>query len=316
MTDRAAWKPALDPELLPLVEALPSLNLNDETLAAVRSISLRPPFEPSGQVEVTDHIVDPATGLTVRVSRPTEIEGPFGCLYGMHGGGLVVGSAVQSDEIFDRWCPRFGIVGVSVEYRLAPETPYPGPLDDCEAGLLWVVDHAAELGVDPERIGITGISAGGGLCAGLAIRLRDQGGFQPAFQLLDCPMLDHRTQSASMTRNDLLVWTADSNRFGWAAYLGELAESGAVPGTASPAREPDLAGRPPTYLCVGGADGFVDEDVEYAMRLSAAGVPTDFQVHAGLPHGVMVFGNTDAATRYLAGQEVWLASRFGRRLSA
>ncbi|MEZ5258181.1 MAG: alpha/beta hydrolase [Ilumatobacteraceae bacterium] len=315
MTDRAAWKPALDPELLPLVEALPSLNLNDETLAAVRSISLRPPFEPSGQVEVTDHIVDPATGLTVRVSRPTEIEGPFGCLYGMHGGGLVVGSAVQYDEIFDRWCPRFGIVGVSVEYRLAPETPYPGPSTTVRPACSgWSITPPNSVSIrsgsgSQESAPAVGCAPGwrSGCVTGAGSSRRSS-----------CSTARCSTTGPSRVddakRSARLDGGLQSLRLGRLPRRAGGERRGPRDGVAG--AEPDLSGLPPTYLCVGGADGFVDEDVEYAMRLSAAGVPTDFQVHAGLPHGVMVFGNTDAATRYLAGQEAWLAGRFGRRLSA
>jgi acetyl esterase/lipase len=176
-----------------------------------------------------------------------------------------------------------GIVGVSVEYRLAPETPYPGPLDDCHAALRWTHQHADELGIDPARIGAYGLSAGGGLAAALALLARDRD-LPLAFQLLDCPMLDDRQATPSIRAECLYVWNAQSNEFGWRSYLGDLYGSDDIPPYAAAARATDLTGLPPSCVVVGSIDGFRDEDVDYAQRLNQAGVPCELHVLAGLPH--------------------------------
>ena len=134
--------------------------------------------------------------MPVRVHRAKGTDGVLPCVYSMHGGGYVIGSHSMDDPLFERWCPKLGLVGVSVDYRLAPETPYPGPLEDCYRGLVWTYEHADELGIDPARIGIMGVSAGGGLAAALALLARDRGEVPVAFQLLDQPMLDDRQTHA------------------------------------------------------------------------------------------------------------------------
>ena len=173
---------------------------------------------------------------------------------------------------------------MSVQYRLAPETPYPGPLDDCYAGLAWVHQHADELGVDPDRIGIGGQSAGGGLAAGLALLARDRGEVPVAFQLLIYPMLDDRQITPSSGWPDP-IWPPSANTYGWTAYLGDRKGGPDVEPYAAPARATDLAGLPPTLIAVGAIDGFSDEDIDYAVRLRHAGVPVDLHVYAGAPHG-------------------------------
>ena len=170
-----------------------------------------------------------------------------------------------------------------------PRVPVPDPLDDCERGLLWAVEHADELGIDTDRLGVFGISAGAGLAAGLAQRLRDNGGPALAFQLLETPMLDDRQLTASATTEGLLVWSKLSNHFGWSSYLGDLHGADDVPGEAVPARADDLTGLPPAFVSVGTADGFRDEAVTYALRLAEVGVPTELHMYPGLPHGFQAF---------------------------
>ena len=225
-----------------------------------------------------------APDLVVRVHRPKGATGTLPGLYSVHGGGYIIGSYEMEDLRFDRWCPKLGCVGVAVEYRLSPETRYPGPLEDCYAGLTWVHEHADELGIDPGRTGITGASAGGGLAAALAILVRDRGELPVAFQLLIYPMLDDRQETPS-SHWEVPVWNPAANTFGWQAYLGDLYGSADVPATAAPARATDLSGLPPAMITVGSADGFCDEDIVYAMRLNQAGVETELHVYPGAPHG-------------------------------
>ena len=302
----------LHPEIEPLRDQVPIRDFAATPLEEIRATPLIAPVELGDDVERADHEVDAETGVVVRVHRPRGVEGRLPCLYSIHGGGYVAGTYESDDVKFDRWCQEFGIVGVSVEYRLAPETPYPGPLEDCYAGLRWTFEHAEELGIDPRRVGITGVSAGGGLCAALALLVRDRGELQVQFQLLDCPMIDDRQDTPSSRLDDLLIWSRQSNEFGWRSYLGELHGRDDLPPYAAAARADDLGGLPEAYVCVGGADGFRDEDILYAMRLYDAGVQTELHVYPGAPHGVAIFLGTSIARRYNADQRDWLRRQFDR----
>lgn len=276
---------ALDREFGAHVTELPDLGrISAATLPAFRAQYPPPRLDPlSDAVERTDHVIR-SGGPTIRVHRPVDADGPLPCLYWMHGGGLVLGDRSMDDLRFDSWCRRHRMMAVSVEYRLAPETPYPGALHDCHYGLRWVADHTASLGVRADRIGIGGASAGGGLAAALALLARDAGTVDLAFQLLVYPMLDDR-QITYSSQVEALVWPPSANAFGWRAYLGDRCGTAAVDAYAAPARATDLGGLPPAYVTVGGLDGFLDEDVDYAARLLHAGVPTDLRVYPGLPHG-------------------------------
>jgi acetyl esterase/lipase len=273
----------LDPEIAAAVGAIPLTALDDDVLPLYRQELPPPPL--SDAVTRTDHTVHGDPEVPVRLHRAVGSEGSLPCVYSIHGGGYVLGSYSMDDTRFDKWCPALGVVGVSVEYRLAPETTYPGPLEDCYRGLKWVYDNAAELEVDRTRIGVAGISAGGGLAAALALLARDRGEVPLAFQLLDCPMLDDRQLTPSSRLDGLAVWSRESNTFGWRSYLGDRYGTDNVPYTAAPARCEDLSGLPPSFLSVGTVDGFRDEDIDYAMRLNQAGVPCELHVYPGAPHG-------------------------------
>ena len=264
----------------------------------------------SDAVERTEIVVSTNPHVVIRVHRPKGITDALPCLYSMHGGGYVIGSAAMDDVRFDRFCPKYPCIGVSVEYRLAPETPYPGPLDDCYAGLRWIHDNAASLGIDPQRIGVGGISAGAGLAAALALLARDRGEVPVAFQLLECPMLDDRQATPSSQQDGLAIWSRESNTFGWQSYLGGLYGSDTVPYLAAPARATDLAGLPPTFIAVGTVDGFRDEDIAYATRLNQAGVPTELHVYPGLPHGHALFVGVPAVAQWQRDLEDWLGRQF------
>jgi acetyl esterase/lipase len=201
----------------------------------------------------------------------------------IHGGGYVLGRAQQDDGICRRISANLGIVVAAVDYRVAPEHPFPTPLEDCYTALRWL---AAQPGVDPTRIAVGGASAGGGLAAALAILARDRGEIAPAFQLLAYPMLDDRTATRTdIDETNLRLWNSRSNAFAWQAYTGRTPGSPDVPPLAAPARYDDLAGLAPAWIGVGTLDLFHDECVTYAQRLRAAGVGCDLAVVPGAFHG-------------------------------
>jgi acetyl esterase/lipase len=295
----------LDPELQPILGSfeLPPLDL--ESLTMMRSASFATPGL-SDAVERIEHLVPGDPPVRVRVHRAKSERGVRPAIVTMHGGGYLIGSYEMDDTLLQQWCQSLGIVGVSVDYRLAPETPYPGPLEDCYAALQWTHQHADELGIDPARIGIYGLSAGGGLAAALALLARDRGEFPVAFQLLDCPMLDDRQDTLSIQAEGLFVWDFAANQLGWRSYLGDRYGAADLEPYAAAARATDLVGLPPTCIVVGSIDGFRDEDVAYAQRLNQAGVPCELHVIAGLPHAYLIVPG--AAAVQLAGHctEDWL----------
>jgi acetyl esterase/lipase len=219
-----------------------------------------------------------SSGVGVRLFRPTGVMSAGPALLWIHGGGYLIGRAVQDDELCRRFARVVGATVASVEYRLAPEYPYPTPLEDCYSALAWLAGLPA---IDPARVAIGGASAGGGLAAALALLARDRGEVPVAAQLLVYPMLDDRTVERDGLDNAWhRLWNQSSNRFGWASYLGD-----ADPDVAVPARHEDLGGLPPAWIGVGTLDLFHDEDLAYAERLRAAGVPCQVEVVPGVFHG-------------------------------
>ena len=217
-----------------------------------------------------------SSGVGVRLHRPVGVDQPGPALLWLHGGGYIIGTAQQDDALCRRFTRKLGITVAAVDYRLAPEHPYPAPLEDCYAALTWLARLPA---VDPARVAIGGASAGGGLAAALALLAHDRGEVTPALQLLAYPMLDDRSGSGP-DNPKYRLWSPKSNRFGWKAYLGT-----ADPKVAVPARRDDLGGLPPAWIGVGTNDLFHDEDVDYAGRLTAAGVPCRVEVVNGAFHG-------------------------------
>jgi len=295
----------LDPELRGVFDGWPAPPI-DQCIAVGRNAP--PPAVPlSDAVARTGHTVPGDPEVRVRVHRPRGVPGPLPAVVSMHGGGYIVGSYDSCDPLFDDWCPRLGVIGIAVEYRLAPESPYPGPLEDCYAALKWACDNAADLGIDAGRIGVHGSSAGAGLAAGLALLARDRGEVPVAFQALDCPMLDDRQATGSINAEGLFVWTRGHNELGWRSYLGDLYGREEVPPYAVPARAADLAGLPPTGIVVGAIDGFRDECVTYAQRLSQASVPCDLHVIAGLPHAYRAAPEAAAVRHARRDLDDWIA---------
>lgn len=291
----ASFLGRLDAEHRAALEAVPDglYDLND--IGAARSLFAQVAAQIAAAsadhpgVSAVDQVVPGgarAPEVMVRLYRPEGLHDPAPALFYMHGGGLVRGSVSESDL----WCRATaraaGCAVASVEYRLAPEHPHPAPIEDCYAGLSWLAGRAGQLGLDLNRIAVGGGSAGGGLAAALALLARDRGEVQLAFQWLLYPMLDDRSDTASSHRvTHPKVWNRAANIAAWKALLGETYGTDSVSPHAAAARADDLAGLPPAYIAVGEFDLFVDEDVDYAVRLIGAGVPTELHVYPGAFHG-------------------------------
>jgi acetyl esterase/lipase len=246
------------------------------------------PVELPSSVTIEDHTVAAGDGheILVRVYRPRSPRPSSPCLYWMHGGGLVLGNVSMDDARCAEIVERLDIVVASVEYRLAPAFAFPIPLEDCYTGLTWLFGSTDALGIDPGRVAIGGGSAGGGLAASLALLARDRGHLYPCFQLLRYPMIDDRNSTPSSHEvHDLRVWNRAANLVGWGAYLGDRAGTDDVSPYAAAARATDLSGLPPAIVTVGELDLFLDEDIDYAQRLLAAGVSTELHVYSKCIHG-------------------------------
>jgi acetyl esterase/lipase len=300
----------VDPELRPALNAFPTLTFNAQMLPTARkepALPARPApapqaFErripgPPGAPELRLVMVDPEPG---KKGRPAFLH--------IHGGGYIAGFAGHDPAFLQTVAQNCKCLVVSVNYRLAPETHFPGSLEDTYTALRWIYHNADELGVDRKRIGIGGESAGGGHSAQLAIAARDRREIPVLFQLLIYPMLDDRTGSTRPVPPHIgkFIWIAESNRFGWTSLLGVPAGSADVPAGAVPSRVENLAGLPPTFISVGAIDLFVDEDVEYARRLINAGVPTELHVTPGAYHGYDLLAPDAAASRRFT--ESWTAA--------
>ncbi len=285
---------AIDPELLPILELFPELDFSDPVRCRAELDALRAALdiEPdtSGVRIENRGIVGPegAPDVPVRIYTPAGLDRPVPGLLQIHGGGFVIGDLDTEQGQCVALCRNLGVVVVSVDYRLAPETPYPGGLEDCYAALCWVSAHSRELRLDQGRLGIIGISAGGGLAAATALLARDRGGPALCFQYLGVPELDDRLDTPSMRRfTDTPMWHRPNAERSWDFYLGSGYRRGAddVPAYAAPARAGDLAGLPPAYVSTMEFDPLRDEGILYALKLMQAGVPTELHSFPGTFHG-------------------------------
>jgi acetyl esterase/lipase len=271
-----------------------------------------PPVPPGLEVEdlrVPGLPDEPEVGL--RIYRPRDVADGAPALFWIHGGGYVGGSLEQDEALNHGFALELGITVVALRYRVAPADPWPAALHDAYAGLLWTFRHAAERGIDIHRIAVGGDSAGGGLAAALILHAHDQGEVAPVFQLLVYPMIDDRTAARTdHDTRDALVWTAKSNRYGWRSYLGVEPGSDGVSPYAAAARREDLRGLPPAWIGVGTLDVFHDEDVVYAERLTAAGVPCRLLVVPGAFHGFDRWGRTDVGRAFWEDQLAALRGAF------
>jgi acetyl esterase/lipase len=303
MTASDRWERRIDPEILAVLDLVPRLDLTDIPVArreraelaaraasdyvappSVRAADRRIPGWPDGEPDVVVRVHEP--GAVAASDRPA--------LLWVHGGGHVLGAAWQDDPMLQDLVARTGCVAVAVEWRRAPEDPYPAAVHDGYAALRWM---SASAGLDPTRLVIGGASSGGGVAAGVALLARDRGDVSLAGQVLVYPMLDDREVTPSSREvRDPRLWNLESNRLGWAAYLSGI-DGREVPAYAAPARATDVAGLPPTWLATGELDLFRDEDIAYASRLLTAGVPTELHVYPGAVHGFDLFAPDAAVTR-------------------
>lgn len=300
---------AFDPELRWLADIVPDISLDDIELArqgldAVLR-DLNADVDTAGLVVEDTVVPGPGDGedVPVRVYRPEGDEVVRPALLTIHGGGFVLGNIEMEHAGSVALASRLDAVVVAVDYRLAPEHPYPAGLEDCYAALCWMHDDAGALGIDSARIAVGGQSAGGGLAAGLALLARDRGGPPVCFQFLGIPELDDRLETESMTRFvDTPLWNRPAAELSWRHYLAAL-PPGDVPPYAAPARATDLTGLPPAYVTTMEFDPLRDEGILYAMRLLQAGVPVELHSFAGTFHGSSIA--TDASISRRAQTELY-----------
>jgi acetyl esterase/lipase len=256
--------------------------------------------------------VETLGAISVRVHHPPAgTSTPYPSLLWVHGGGYVIGTAAQDDAMCAYFARHLGLLVAAVDYRLAPEHPFPVPLDDCHDALVWLAQRAD---VDAHRVAIGGGSAGGGLAAALALAAHERAQVAPVLQLLSYPMLDDRTVlRTDVDERAFRLWNNRANRFGWESYLGVAPGSAGVSGLAAPARYDDLTGLPPAWIGVGTLDLFYDEDLAYAERLGAAGVDCEVEVVPGAFHGFdAVRPKAPIAQRFRAAQVGALSRHLGR----
>lgn len=286
------------PELMAGLDLFPEMDfsLGIEVIRAGGIGREAPPVPPELQaVSCEERFIsglDGAPDVRLLVYTPPGAAGELPAVCHIHGGGYVLGTADINDIGNRAMVMAVGCKIVSVDYRLAPETIWPGALEDCYAALCWMADNARELGIDPSRVAVAGESAGGGHAAALAIHARDRGGPAVHFLLLDAPMLDDRTGTGADPHPHVgeFVWTPEKNRFGWRSLLGVEPGGPDVREEMVPARTRDLSGLPATFISVGALDLFLEEGMDFIRRLTRAGVPAELHVIPGAYHGFGVAG--------------------------
>jgi len=309
----------IDPELAVVLDHLPVIdtsNLVEGRLAfdamlaemqveipGIETLSIEDRFIPGWEG-------DPDVG--VRIYRPLGATTPApGILY-IHGGGFIIGNVVTEHAGAASIAIDLGAVVVSVEYRLAPEHPFPAPIHDCYSALSFLASAAAELGVDVDRLVVTGASAGGGLAAGTALMARDRGGPRLCFQMLHIPELDDRLDTPSMQAfTETPLWNRPLAEQSWRYYLGEGAEGGDVSPYAAPSRAEDLSGLPPTYISTAEMDPLRDEGILYGLRLLQAGVSVELHSFPGTFHGSSLVATAAVSQRGSAEASVVLRRVLG-----
>jgi len=280
----------IDPELRGVATQIPAEFelITRDTLSDVRTMgkSLFIPPNLDG-VTVTEKEIPTEDGTVgVYIYQPEGISGSKPGILWIHGGGYIMGNAQTATPI--NFARDFGVTVVSVDYRVAPEHPFPAGTNDCTAALRWMADNSQSLCINPENIVVAGESAGAGMAAGVVLRNRDEQGPKVAAQYLLYPMLDNLHDTASGSREGYPLWDRQTSLNAWEMYLDGVPGKMASPYAAA-ARAKDLSGLPPTFIAVGGSDLFRDEDIEFAQRLMSAGVPTELGVFPGVFHGGQIF---------------------------
>jgi len=300
-----------DPELAPMLENLPDSTIEFGDLQGSREAfselvtKMNAELDNAGVVFETRQIPGPdnAPDVTVRIYSPDEQEKTKPCLLHLHGGGFAFGDLESEMGSCVALCRDLGVMVVSVDYRLAPETPYPGGLEDCYAALQWASEQSELLRIDKNRIGLFGVSAGGGLCAATALLARDRNGPAICFQYLGIPVLDDRLDTPSMIQfTDTPLWHRPNAELSWDFYLGDDYQRGTadVPIYAAPGRAGELSGLPPAYVSTMEFDPLRDEGILYAHKLMQAGVPCELHAFPGTFHGSSMFAHAEISRREAA----------------
>ncbi|TSI05129.1 alpha/beta hydrolase [Lysinibacillus sp. BW-2-10] len=278
----------VNPEFLTTLDNFPGLSLNTDALDQIREglKTLNPP------VVQTEVIIEDVTikgpdqnDLRLRVYKPQDVKGTLPGLLWIHGGGYVLGTVEQDDALCGKYVNEANCIVVAVDYRLAPEHPYPAPIEDCYAAVCWMVNEAAQLAIDVNKIGVAGSSAGGGLTAALTLLARDRQFPKIHLQLPLYPMIDDRNNTPSANEiTEGMIWNQQLNEEGWKMYLGDLYGTDHIPSYAAPARATDYSNLPTTYTFIGQLDPFRDETISYVSNLVQAGVDVEFHLYPGAYH--------------------------------
>jgi acetyl esterase/lipase len=316
---RKEQSPPFDPELAAALAVLGDVFPRGFTLDDIPALRQNPEMQPQsdeelrrgGAFEITERRVPGLEGapeITMLICRPARVPAPVAAVYHMHSGGMIMGDNRRGLPQMLEWVEELRAAVISVEYRLAPETPHPGPVEDCYAGLAWTAANADELGIDPDQIIVAGSSAGAGLAAAVALLARDRGGPALAGQMLMCPMLDDRNDTPSAVQMaGRGIWDRAANEVGWTALLGAARGGPDVSPYAAPARAADVSGLPPAFIDVGSAETFRDEAVTYASRIWEAGGVAELHVWPGGFHGFAGLAPQAAVSQdAIAAQRNWL----------
>lgn len=283
----------MDPQVATVLPRLPAMDPAD--LAGARTMleglaaGAPSPLPGEELLTITDRTIPGPPNspeVPVRIYQPRESTGPVGCIVNYHGGAFALGSVNLDHGACVRFASQLGAVVVSVDYRLAPEHPFPAGVDDCYAVLVWVRDNAASLGIAPERIAVSGASAGGALAAAVALMARDRSGPPIRFQALQIPVTDDRLETwSSQHFSDTPMFHRPAAELMWERYLGPGYSGRETSPYAAPARASDLSGLPPAYVQTADLDPLRDEGIAYAERLLQAGVPVELHAFPGTFHG-------------------------------
>ena len=303
----------VDPEVRALIDALPSGDLTPQSLAETRVRAQVDPRLFDMRLQPSKVEVERQDGCTVSalLFDPPRSGQRRGAILHLHGGGMVMGSPDMARVSGPQIALDHGVVFLSLDYRLAPEHPFPAQLEDAEAALEWLLANASSLDIDPSAIFLMGESAGGGLAAGLATKLRDCGGPGIAGQILTYPMLDHRTGGPCDPYDHgpagEFVWTRAQNTFGWTSLAGEAAFECDALAWFSPALAQKTAGLPPTFIATGALDLFAAENLRFAEHLCGGGTACELHLYSGAIHGFDMLRRSALAGKYRHDRDRWIS---------